>query len=264
MTDNEYRLLPGIRRSDLWKMAQTPAHFKYHMEHEEPETPALVFGSALHERILTPETFNDHYVVMPEIDRRTKDGRAQYEAFLQYEAKGRTVITPADFELMRNMTAVLVQNKFALDLLYSDDSYDHERAFMWTDTQTGEPCKIKVDSLATYQGKPYIVDYKTTASCVDGAFERSVRKFGYKLQVGMYTEGLWYNEQEEFGFIFVAQEKTPPYAVRCYIASEDFIMEGTDKFHELMGAYKWCKDNNAWYGYEGASRTMTELFGEVD
>lgn len=123
---------------------------------------------------------------------------------------------------------------------------------------------MKVDALATYQGKPYIVDYKTTASCADGAFERSVRKFGYKLQVGMYTEGLWYNEQEEFGFIFVAQEKTPPYAVRCYIATEDFIYEGTDKFHELMGLYKWCKDNKTWYGYEGASRTMTELFAEED
>lgn len=264
MTDNEYRLLPGIRRSDLWRMAQSPAHFKYYVEHPQEQTPALIFGAALHERVLTPETFKDHYVVMPDFDKRKKDGRAQYEAFMQYEAKGRTVITQSDLEVMHQMNLALVQDKFAAALLYSDDSYDHERAFTWTDPQTGEPCKVKVDALATYEGKPYIVDYKTTASCADGAFERSVKKFGYKLQVGMYTEGLWYSEQEEFGFIFVAQEKTPPYAVRCYVATEDFIMEGTDDFHALMGLYKWCKDNKTWFGYEGASRTMTELYGTED
>lgn len=264
MTDKEYSQLPGIRRSDLWRMAQSPAHFKYYVENPQPETPALTFGSALHELVLTPKTFRDHYAVMPAIDRRTKDGRVQYETFLQYEAKGRTVITQEDFDVMHQMHVALVQNKFAAELLFSDDSFDHEHAFTWTDRQTGEACKIKVDALAMYQGKPYIVDYKTTASCADGSFERSIRKYGYKLQVGMYTEGIWYDKQEEFGFIFVAQEKTPPYAVRCYTANDDFIMEGTDQFHELLGLYKWCKDNKTWYGYEGASGTMTELFGEED
>ena len=35
MNDLEYNSLPGIRRSDLWKMKQTPAHFKYAIENPE-------------------------------------------------------------------------------------------------------------------------------------------------------------------------------------------------------------------------------------
>lgn len=264
MTDAEYAALPGMRRSDLFRIAQSPAHFKYYRDNPQPETPSLLFGRALHELILTNKTWRDHYVVMPPIDRRTKDGKTQYEAFLQYEAKGRTVITQEDFDVMHQMHVALVQNKFAAELLFSDNSYDHESVCTWTDEKTGELCKVKVDSLATYKGKPYIVDYKTTASCEGNAFQRSARKYGYKLQAGMYTEGLWYDQQEEFGFIFVAQEKTPPYAVRCYVATEDFIMEGTDEFHELMGLYKYCKDNKHWFGYEGAGEVMTELYGEEE
>lgn len=264
MTDAEYAALPGMRRSDLFRIAQSPAHFKYYVENPQPETPALTFGRALHELVLTPKTWRDHYAVMPDIDRRTKDGKVQYETFVQYEAKGRTVISQIDFDVMHEMKVALVQDRFANALLFSDDSYDHEHVFTWTDRQTDEPCKVKVDALATFNGKPYIVDYKTTASCEGRAFERSVKKYGYKLQAGMYTEALWYDKQDEYGFIFVAQEKTPPYAVRCYIANDDFICEGTDEFHELMGLYKYCKDNKRWFGYEGAEASMTELFGEEE
>lgn len=264
MTDAEYAALPGMRRSDLFRIAQSPAHFKWYKENPRPETPSLIFGRALHELVLTNRTWRDHYAVLPEIDRRTKEGRARYEAFLEDEAKGRTVISQADFDVMHEMRVALVQNKFANDLLFSDDSFDHETVYTWVDDQTGEPCKIKVDALAMYKGKPYIVDYKTTASCEGRAFERSVRKYGYKLQVGMYTEGIWYGKQEEYGFIFVAQEKTPPYAVRCYVATEDFICEGTDEFHELMGIYKYCKDHRHFWGYEGAGNVMTELYGEEE
>ena len=214
MTDAEYAALPGMRRSDLFRIAQSPAHFKYYKEHPQSETPSLIFGRALHERILIPETWKNHYVVIPDFDRRTKSGREQYEAFIEHEVKGRTIITQSDLDVMHEMSLALVQNKFANDLLFSDDSFGHETVYTWTDNQTGEPCKIKVDSLTIYKGKPYIVDYKTTASCEGNAFQRSVRKYGYKLQAGMYTEGVWYGEQDEFGFIFVAQEKTPPYAVR--------------------------------------------------
>lgn len=266
MTDRDYSALPGIRRSDLWRISQSPLHYKYYVDNPQPETPALTFGRALHELILTPKSFNDNYTIAPAVDRRTKSGREKWEEFMATR-NGRTIIAEDDYKTMLDMRREIYHHPIADMLLTNNDtSTDHETAFVWTDSATGEECKIKVDALSQVDGKPVIVDYKTTESCADHMFERAARRYGYKLQVGMYTEGVWYgkNDLEEYGFVFVAQEKKAPYAIRVYIATEDYIFEGTDLFHEYIGLYHSCKESGKWYGYEGASNTMTELFGEED
>jgi hypothetical protein len=48
----------------------------------------------------------------------------------------------------------------------------------------------------------------------------------------------------------VAQEKTPPYAVRVYTCDEGFRLEGQDMFHELIGILHECKESGNWPGYE--------------
>ena len=140
----------------------------------------------------------------------------------------------------------------------------HEESFFWTDAETGEKCKVRPDCIAEVDGKKYIVDYKTTDSCMDGHFERSVRKFGYKFQAGMYREGVFQNTFEDYGFAFVAQEKKAPFAVRVYVCNEDFINEGFEQFRQTLNLYHWCKLNDKWYGYEGAENIITDLVGEED
>ena len=127
----------------------------------------------------------------------------------------------------------------------------------WTDEQTGEAVKCRPDCLIEVNGRKYIVDYKTTDSCEDGHFERSCRKYGYKLQAGMYREGVFQNTLDDYGFVFVAQEKKAPYAVRVYVCSEEFICEGYDQYRELLGLYHHCKEHDNWYGYD-----MADLIGE--
>lgn len=75
MTNEEYRAAPGISRSELFRLTQSPLHFKYYQEHPEPETAALKFGTAVHARILEPLKFRDDYESIPKLDRRTKEGR---------------------------------------------------------------------------------------------------------------------------------------------------------------------------------------------
>lgn len=266
MTDKDYSALPGIRRSDLFRIAQSPLHYKYYSENPQPETPALTFGRALHELILTPSSWASNYCVAPSVDRRTKTGKDLWQEFM-LNRNGRTIITEDDYATMKEMRRAIYHHPLADRFLTNDEtSTDHEAAFTWTDADTGEECKIKVDALSHVDGKPVIVDYKTTESCADHMFERAARRYGYKLQVGMYTEGIWYGKRdmEEYGFVFVAQEKKAPYAIRIYIATEDYICEGTDLFHEYIGLYHSCKETGKWYGYEGAFNTMTELFGEED
>ena len=72
----------------------------------------------------------------------------------------------------------------------------------------------------------------------------------YKLQAGMYTEGVLNSTFAKCKFAFVAQEKTPPYAVRVYFCDEGFVDEGLQMYRELVDLYHKCKESGEWPGYE--------------
>lgn len=256
-----YETAEGIRRSDLWVINKSPFHFRYHMEHrDEKRSKALTFGAAAHKWILETSSFYQEYWVTPKVDRRTKAGKQVWSDFETYvkDHNDLTIISSEDFETIYAMGQTISQNTLATQLLTGA----YEQEWFWEDDITGEKCKVKTDCITEYDGKPYIVDYKTTDSCEDGHFERSAQKFGYQFQAGMYCEGLFQNTLEEHGFAFVAQEKTEPYAVRVYICDPEWIKRGYDKFRELIGIYHSCKVTGNWYGYEGPDEIPVELVEE--
>ena len=258
MTNKDYRNAPGVSRSELWQLAKSPLHYKYYLEHPTEETPALLFGSAMHKMALERVEFNKEYAVLPgSIDRRTKRGKELYEEFVD-KINGRKVITEEQYVQILEMYEALKENELAWKLLSGGE---HEQSYFWTDPETGIPCKVRPDVVTGFMDKPYIIDYKTTDSCADGHFERSCQRYGYQLQAGMYTEGMFQNMFQEYGFAFVAQEKTPPYASRVYICDQDFINEGHDQFRTLLGTLKYCTDSGDWYGYEGPDHTASVLGG---
>ena len=254
MTNREYREHEGISRSELFTISKTPLHFKYEQEHKKEDTPSLQFGRALHKMILEPETFNQEFAVAPQVNLRTNAGKEEYNRFL-LDNPGKEVIRQDDYYTILAMCDVAHQNELVMQLLKGEK----EQSFFWTDPDTGEVCKCRPDCITEYEGQKYIVDYKTTDSCEDGHFERSCRKYGYGFQAGMYTEGVFQNTYEQYGFVFIAQEKKAPYAIRVYFCSPEFVAQGYDKFRELLGIYHECKENDNWYGYEGPYNTPSEL-----
>ena len=248
MTEMEYNQAEGIRRSDLWKMEDSPEKFKWFLDHPMEQTPALVFGSACHKMILEPETFGDEYAVAPNVDKRTKEGKAIWEAFVA-DNEGKTIVSMDNAETMRGMEEALENSPLAMKLIRGKG--ETEQPFFWTDPETGEKCKIKCDRIVTYNRKKYIVDYKTTECAETYRFNSSIWKFGYHFQAAMYAEG-WKiaNKKRKLpGVLFVAQEKKPPYSVNVIEVSEDVMDAGLAKFHELLSKYHDCKALDVWPGY---------------
>lgn len=253
----DYEMNEGIRRSELFLINKTPLHFKYGIENKKKDTSALIFGRAAHKYILEKDGFFDEYAIAPIVDRRTKLGKDEWSKFIE-ESCGKEIITEDDFLTIQRMFEAIQNNATAKQLLTGTC----EQSFFWVDDVTGEKCKCRPDCLSEFNGEKFIVDYKTTDSCEDGHFERSCRKYGYKFQAGMYTEGVFQNTFEQYRFAFVAQEKAAPYAVRVYICTPEFVAQGYDKFRELIGIYHNCKITGNWYGYEGPMNVVTELLEE--
>ena len=251
---SEYRSHPAISKSDLFKITKSPLHFKWAMENREDKTPALVFGSACHKYVLEKEDFDKEFAVMPDVNRRTKAGREEYEAFLAVNG-GKDVISPDDFEKIVTMAAVVHKNKFADRLLQGE----HEISFFWTDEATGEECKCRPDDIVVIGDQHILVDYKTTDNAETEAFRSSAIKYGYDLQAGMYLEGYKANTGQDAIFLFIAQEKKEPYAINILQADEFMVKEGKQLFHDLMDIYHECKVTDNWYGYMGESGDIQNL-----
>ena len=167
MTNKEYRQDPGISRSDLFEMRKSPLHFQYQMTHPKEDTPALLFGRALHKMILEPGDFESEFAVCPTVNRRTKAGQEQYAAFMA-ENEGKDIVSQDDYEVMCEMAEVINKHQLAKKLLTGE----HEQSFFWTDPDTGE-VKAMVsypsynnNRLANGIDSSYYASQSTKGSCI--------------------------------------------------------------------------------------------------
>ena len=261
MTENEYNNAEGVRRSDLWKMEDSAEKFKYFLEHPTEQTPAMAFGSACHKMILEPETFGDEYAIAPQCDRRTKEGKAMWNAFAE-DSEGKTIVGFDDAQAMADMETALEECSLAHKLIRGEGQT--EVALFWTDPDTGEKCKAKLDRLLKDEdGKYVIVDYKTAVSAETQRFNYEIFKLGYHFQAGFYSEGLMNVMELDYRprFLFVAQEKKEPYSLNVIEVTDDVMKIGVAKFHELLQKYHDCKEVDIWPGYCDDVPNETQLPG---
>ena len=257
MTEKEYRSNPAISRSELWKIHESPEKFKWHKEHPTEPTPALLFGQVVHKMLLQPESFREEFVVAPAVDRRTKAGKEEYEAF-SATVGDRTVVSVDDYNKALDMVTAVRLNPLAVKLLAGKK----EEPFFWTDDFTGTDCKCRVDCLTEMYGTYYIVDYKSTGNAQTDIFSnKDVWRYGYAFQAAMYSEGVMnaMGLTERPRFIFIAQEKQAPYAVNVIAVPDDVMLAGLDTFRELIGLYHTCSVLDSWPGFNGMFNEMNEV-----
>lgn len=255
MTEREYRQAEGVSRSELFTLTESPEKFKWAKEHPEEPTPALLFGQVVHKLLLEPHGFDHEFAVMPVVDRRTKAGK---EAFAEWAAglmPGQQAVDAETYQKAAEMVEKALDNEYVVKLLAGD----RECPFFWTDDLTGEPCKARLDCLTEIGDKLVIVDYKSAADARTDAFMHAAVKHGYDLQAAMYSEAVKQNTGVEPVFVFIAQEKTPPYAINIMQADDIFVRRGKDLFRELIGVYHECKKTDNWYGYLGPYNVINNL-----
>lgn len=254
MPADQYHSHSAVGHSGLVRIMRSPAHYQQYVSNPPSPTPAMEFGTAAHTAILEPDRFGQTYVVAPKFDRRTKEGKAQAEAW-EAANTGKTALTADQMDAIQKMVANIKAHNGAAGLLANGLA---EMSGFWIDQETGIECKCRPDFLSM-GGSPFdgnidriagIVDVKTCTDASADGFARSIATLGYDVQAAFYQDGLKALTGRTIPFYFVAVEKDAPYAVACYKASDEVIEIGRAKYRAALQLLKWCRDNDQWPGYQ--------------
>lgn len=254
MSNADYHALPSVSSSQLKTILRSPAHYADAYLSEKPRkdpTASMVLGSLTHTLFLEPEQYGSEYIVAPECDRRTKDGKAVYAAF-QDAADGMTIITAEQLTTAQSMA-----NAMCGHIIHQAMTGGYaEASIFWTDEQTGLACRIRPDyHIPPCETWPtgLIIDVKTTDDARAESFARTCVNFGYDLSAAMYCDGF----QQHYGttelepplFLLLVVERDAPHGVACYEISDEMLAKGQAKYRTAINTLFACQESGEWPCY---------------
>ena len=237
MTSNaDYHADPAVSASHLHAVAASPYHYwSRFINPDRPpsvQTAAMKLGSLTHCAVLEPDQLASRYGIAP--DRRTNAGKAAVAAM---EAAGIEAVTAPEMEQAMAMAASVRSHQAAAALLRDGKA---EQSFWFDDIATGLRCKCRPD---WYTGST-IVDLKTTVDASPKGFAKSVAQWRYHVQQSHYLAGTFAER-----FVFIAVEKSYPYAVGVYELDADAAQFGDYERRSNLQTIADCRAISEWPGY---------------
>jgi hypothetical protein len=221
-----------------------PALFRHKQLHGEPHKPEWDFGHAAHRLVLGAGA---GVVEVEANDWRTNAAKA---AKAEAHAAGLVPLLTKDLATVHEMADALRSHPEASALL-APGTGDPEQVVVWQDEDTGVWCRAMFDWLRHRPptGRRVLVDYKTCASAEPGDIDKAVGNFGYHQQDPWYRDAVRSIDGTEPGFVFIFQERTPPYLVT--VAELDPIARriGAYRNHWARQTYARCLAADDWPPY---------------
>ncbi len=211
----------ALSSSSIKLLLDSPKKYKYVTQYGSQESNALDAGWLFHTCILEPDVFNSQIFV----DVQSKNTKA-YKLAKEEHGKVYTMKQKNDAERLAD---AFLRNEHALKLI--------------TD------CEFEVPAIGMVQGYPFrgkadvlgkgLVDLKTTSDLK--AFPYSARKYGYDVQVYLYTE-LFNKPYQEFKFAAIDKGSLD---IGIYDVSEEFYLQGKAKVTKALEVFETFFINGA-------------------
>jgi hypothetical protein len=226
----------------------TPAHFKHWRERGDKPKREFDFGHAAHSLVLG-RGLQVHVVKADNWKKRA----AQDERDAAYE-RGEAPLLEREWDAVQDMAQALREHPEAAALL-DPARGKPEQSLFWRHDRTGVMLRCRLDLMphAVPAGRRYILaDYKTTTDASTDAFMRSAAEFGYHRQRAFYcaaVKALGIHPEPEF--LFVAQERKPPYLVNVVQLDDEAERLGRIEMEQAVNIYARCVESGRWPGYSG-------------
>lgn len=234
----------SLSQSGAKLLLESPAKFDHRRRHPAEPTAAMTLGTAAHAMVLGVGA----EIVEVEFDSwRTKEAKAQQDAAI---AEGKTPLLSKDVRRVEAMAEKLRSHETAGMLLQQGGGTPE--ASLFHRDPSGVMLRARLDRLPEPNpgGRLIIPDYKTSTSADPEAFAKSAADFGYHMQAGWYEDivvalGL----AEEAVFLFVVQEKEPPFEVSVVQLDVEALAIGRYQNRMAIEIYQQCVESGVWPGY---------------
>ena len=243
ISDLDYHADPGSisssgARTLLWG---TPAKFLAEAQEKPDPKPEYDFGHAAHKLVLGKGA---DIVSIDAKDWRTDKAKSTRE---EAWSEGKIPLLAKDVAKAELMASRVRDHPLAADLLAKGDA---EITGYWRDPITGIRLRWRADWLYPGQNRLIIVDYKTTKDASPRGFHKSVADYHYHQQDAWYRDGVIANGlHDDPLFVFIAQEKTPPFLVSVHECRPHQLEAGRDLNRRAIDLYADCKRTDTWPGY---------------
>ena len=244
VSNEEYHADPAISASQLHAVAQSPLH--YYSRFVDPNRPrfertaAMMLGTLVHCAVLEPDELDKRFAICP--PRNTKAGK---ERAAEMSAAGIEAVTESDYQTAIRMRDSVFNHPAAKELFSQGKA---EQSFWWDDATTGQRCKCRPD----WYFNSTIVDLKTTQDASPQGFAKSVAHWRYHVQQVHYQAGTFAER-----FLFVAVEKSYPYAVGVYELDADAVAHASElRLRDLL-RIKNCRESSFYTSYDSGIKALS-------
>lgn len=213
----------------------------------DERTPAFAFGTLFHAALLEGDiAVASRFVERPvELDRRTKEGRAQWA---ELEASGKQIVSADDLALVETMRAS-VRGKTTAATLLSRGAPEVVFRTPWSGGLTLQ-CRCDwFDAERDDYQRPTILDVKTVESIAD--FDRQFRSYAYYRQAGFYQLVVAETLQLPGAyprFIFLVCEKGEPHDCALFEPCETTLDYARRECLALLKRMAECVATGDWPG----------------
>ena len=235
--------------SSLKQFARSPIHFIQYLNEKFEPTDSMILGSVVDCLLLTPDEFENQYLVIPKIDRRSKAGKEAYaEAQSKAAENNLTIVSEAQYNTAQIMVEQVWNNQEAATILNA--TTETQKRIEWK--HKGLPFNGFLDGAGQFeQGKKFIFDLKTTSDSSLDNYTKQLINLKYDLQIAMYYLAYTRQNFEQPMAFHIVVENKAPYTCNVFRLSDTVLETGKQIYDKLCDDFKNCLENDLWHmGYE--------------
>lgn len=234
----DYRAMEGLSKHELDNFSVAPSYYKFRKTQEWKPSRSMELGTLIHSLVL--EGRRD-FAVGPEVDRRTKAGKEEWQAFCE-DNLGKIVVNADEAAVIEGCLRACEP---LMEYVFFDEG-DVEASMFWE--RDGVQCKGRPDLIGQINGQRALIDLKTVNG-IQG-FDSSFYRYRYDVQAAWYQFGYQQaaGTKEAPGFWFLVVDTEAPHLAQFMRPSSELLANANMKIEQELAHFKRCQQGDEWPG----------------
>jgi exodeoxyribonuclease VIII len=234
--------------SSIKEFAKSPKHYVYYIHNKSAPSKPMELGTLMHTLLMYPDKVSEQFLVTPDVDRRTKAGKEQWEEFIA-QANGKTLISQDEMTEAIGISDIILSNWKARNTIMECNSFEQEFKI----DIAGLPFRGFVDGI---KDKEYVLEIKTINDASPANVTREFYNRKYHIQAGLY------NLAHNLPVKYLIVETKAPYNYMLVDVADEYLKRGQEELYALADKFTTCIDLdafNAGYGFMEETEFVLDL-----